>query len=111
MAFSAFEYTLIADLREAFSEVDEQQPLAYGELLFNTRSCAGCHSIEKGVADLGPSLFGIAERASEAYIRESIVSPNAVITKGFAADIMPGFEGVLDNSQIDALVAYLGSLK
>ena len=28
-----FEYTLVADIREMFSDVDRQEPLAYGEVI------------------------------------------------------------------------------
>ena len=51
--------------------------------------------------------------ADEAYLRESIKEPTAKILKGFEnGDVgMPSYEGVLTDSQIDALVLYLKTLK
>jgi cytochrome c oxidase cbb3-type subunit 3 len=45
--------------------------------------CAGCHSIrgEGGVA--GPDLSGIGESRSTAYLRESLVNPNAAVPEGY----------------------------
>ena len=109
--FITFQFTLIANIREEFSQVNEQEPLAYGEVLFKTRSCVGCHSTVPGQQNIGPNLFGISERKSKVYIRESILSPNMVIANGFTADRMPEYGLILDADQIYALVMYLSSLK
>jgi len=109
--FVTFQFSLIADIREGLSEVNEEDALAYGEVLFNTRSCNGCHAIIPGKRHLGPNLFGISERASEAYIRESILLPNAVTLEGYKAGTMPEYGDILDEDQVDALVIYLSSLK
>jgi predicted small secreted protein len=61
---------------------------------------------------VGPSLAGIGSRHDAAYIRESILDPNAVLVEGFPADTMPNVWGTeLSGEQIDELVAYLQTLK
>ena len=109
--FTTFQYTVIADLRESFIEVDTHDELAYGKVLFDTRGCSGCHSIVPGQKNLGPNLFGLSTRGPREYIRQSIVSPNAAISQGFSADIMPNFGEILDEKQVNALVGYVSSIK
>ena len=112
--YSSFEYTLIAEVREsaAVIGVKDQDPLAYGKLLFETRGCSGCHSIAPGEeSTLAPNLGDIASRESTEYLRESIDSPDAVIVDGFQAEVMPEFGKILDETQVIALVTYLSTLK
>ena len=72
---------------------------------------------------VGPSWKGLAgqERklsdgslvlADEAYLRESILRPGAKIPQGFEQldTGMPIYEGVLDDSQVKALVLFIQSL-
>lgn len=111
--FFAFEYTLVAQVREAVIPIDTTDPVAYGEALFQTRGCAGCHSFEPAGSngDEGPNLTGIAGRHEAAYIYQSIQVPRAVIADqcpdGPCEPIMPDFGDILTQDQIDALVAYL----
>jgi cytochrome c oxidase subunit II len=94
-------------------------PVVTGEKLFAERACATCH-----VADgtgRAPSLNGLygaqvlladgtAVTADEAYIRESILQPNAKIVAGYQP-VMPSFQGQLTEEQIFALTAYIKSLQ
>jgi cytochrome c oxidase subunit 2 len=48
--------------------------------------------------------------ADEAYLRESILNPNAKIVEGFARDIMPTFEGQVSEESLLQLIAYVKSL-
>lgn len=109
-------------------------PIALGETLFRSTppACFACHSVAPGVNLAGPSLGGIATRAQQivgspdykgsakdvsAYIRESIVNPNAHLVPGpsYSANgqsFMPvTYAKDLKPEQIDQLVAYLASLK
>jgi cytochrome c oxidase subunit 2 len=52
---------------------------------------------------------GRAVVADEDYIRESILSPTAKVVKGFKP-IMPTFQGIVSEEQLNALVAYIKSL-
>ncbi len=48
----------------------------------------------------------------EAYVIESLADPNAKITQGFTADIMPkDFGEKLSESDIEAIIAHMRSLK
>ena len=94
-------------------------PAVAGEKLFVERACSTCH-----VADgtgRGPSLNGLygakvlladgsSITANEAYIRESILQPNAKIVARYAPS-MPTYQGQLTEEQILALIAYVKSLQ
>ena len=45
----------------------------------------------------------------EAYIRESIINPNAKIVKGYPP-VMPTYRGQISEEQILDLIAYIRSL-
>lgn len=89
--------------------------------------CVTCHSRTPGEVIVGPSHAGVAERAEAIvnspeytgsannaadYLRESILTPNAHVVDGFQPSIMyASFAEVLDEGQVDDLVAYLLSLR
>jgi len=90
-----------------------------GEKLFAQYGCVNCH-----VADSPgrcPSLRNVFGHpvdldngrtviADEAYVRESILNPNAKIVKGYKPDVMPVFEGQLNEDSLLDLVVYIKSL-
>jgi cytochrome c oxidase subunit 2 len=89
---------------------------ADGAKLFASEGCGGCHAFEPAGTDaqVGPSLDDLAAAAEEAgkpldaFVRESIVDPNAVVAQGYQPGVMPQtFGESLSKEQIDALVAYL----
>jgi len=107
-------YSVLADVREQFVDTDTADQYAYGATLFQTRGCVFCHTLAAAAASgqVGPALDGIGNRADAAYIRTSIVAPNAVLAMGCPEgacepNIMPPFGDVLDDAQIEALVIYL----
>ena len=68
----------------------------------------------------GPNLAGIYNKpvlledgrtvtADENYVRESILDPTAKIVSGFKP-VMPTFQGIVSEEQLNALVAYVKSL-
>jgi len=90
-----------------------------GEKLFAEKACVTCHvSIGTGRAPSMNGLFGanvlLADGsivvADEAYIRESILQPNAKIVAHYQP-LMPTFQGQLTEEQILALTAYIKSLQ
>ncbi|MEM9953549.1 MAG: cytochrome c [Chloroflexota bacterium] len=114
--YFAFQYTLIADFRESQLNVDTSDDYAYGEVLFETRGCAGCHvhDVIGSNGDTGPNLTDIAGRADTDTIRESIVNPNAVIAddcpeEACEANVMPTYGNILTTEQVDALVVFLSN--
>jgi cytochrome c oxidase subunit 2 len=95
-------------------------PAEYGQTLFKTKACFTCHNID-GTTSVGPHVNGIfgsqtimtdgrQVTVDENYIRESILEPQAGIVAGFQP-VMPTFQGILNDKQVDALVAYIKSLK
>jgi cytochrome c oxidase subunit 2 len=99
-----------------------QESLAQaGERLFRQLGCDTCHREES--QELGPSLRGLFGRqvvladgrtivADEAYLRESILNPNAKIVAGFPSpSSMPTYQGQITEEQVLQLVAYLKSLE
>jgi len=89
-----------------------------GKALF-TRECASCHSIIEDTVIVGPSLHNVAQRAearvpdqdAPTYLLTSILAPNRYLVEGYQ-DLMPATFGKrLTGEEIDALVAYLLTLK
>jgi cytochrome c oxidase subunit II len=89
-----------------------------GKELFATLGCATCHRSD--IQGRGPNLQGIYNKAvlledgrtviaDENYVRESIVNPTAKIVSGFKP-VMPTFQGIVSEEQLNALVAYVKSL-
>jgi cytochrome c oxidase subunit 2 len=92
---------------------------AAGQKLFNDLACNTCHKPDaQGRGPVLQNLFGKAvelangERvvADEAYIRESILNPQAKITVGFQP-IMPTFQGLVTEEQLLELIEYVKTLK
>jgi len=83
--------------------------------------CVGCHSVD-GSQMTGPTwkgLFGkeetledgIVVTVDEEYLRRSILDPGAQIVKGFP-DVMPKtYKEQLSQEELEALIAYIKSLK
>lgn len=97
---------------------EEGTRVAEGERLFS-RHCASCHATEADAVIVGPSLAGIAGRAqmrvdglgAEVYLEQSIVRPDAYLVEGYE-NVMPATLGKrLTGEELDALVAYLLTLK
>jgi cytochrome c oxidase subunit II len=81
-----------------------------GADLFTSNGCNSCHTLSaaKATGTVGPDLDHIKPAPTAAFIRQSIVDPNKVITKGFPKDVMPqDFGQKLSSAELDALVKYL----
>ena len=92
----------------------------YGERLFVKKACVTCHSID-GSKNVGPTFLGLFGRSEvmksgqtitvdENYLRESMLNPNAKVVVGYEP-IMPTFQGILKNVDIDGLIAYIKTLE
>jgi len=93
-------------------------PVDAGALIFEQNGCVTCHAA--GTNQRGPSLenvfghevelsSGEVVTADEEYIRESILTPNAKIVKGYAP-LMSSFKGILSDEDIMNVIAYVKSL-
>ena len=94
-------------------------PAAAGQELFQTLGCASCHGAN-GEGGRGPALAGVFGKETdlqdggkatvdEAYVRESIINPQAKLVRGFGP-IMPTFQGQISEDQLVQLVAFIKSL-
>lgn len=89
-----------------------------GRKLFVDLACVTCH--REDAQGRGPALegvFGTRTRllgggtalVDEAYLRESIVNPQARIVEGYQP-LMPTFQGLVTEEQINQLIAYIKSI-
>ncbi len=89
---------------------------ARGRALFEkhpTAACINCHIVAGKGSPFGPALDGIAARKDAAYLRQSVLEPNARIADGFAfsASPMPPIGLLLTPQEIEDVLAFLGTLK
>jgi cytochrome c oxidase subunit II len=107
-------------LEVAGSADDDMDPVELGEQLVTRNACNTCHSTD-GTRLQGPTFQGLfgSERvmesgdeiiADENFIRESILEPNARISRGYQP-VMPAYAGTLNDRQIDAIIEYLKTLQ
>jgi cytochrome c oxidase subunit 2 len=91
---------------------------ATGEKIFAELGCVTCHRTD--AQGRGPNLQGVFGQpvhledgrtvtADENYLRECILDPGAKRVKGFQP-IMPTFQGLVSEEQVNALVAYIKSI-
>jgi mono/diheme cytochrome c family protein len=86
---------------------------AAGKQIFTATAqppCSSCHTLADAGASgtVGPNLDEVLTGKDAAFIRESILEPNAEIADGFSGGIMPQDYGEkLDEKQVADLVAYL----
>lgn len=92
--------TATPNIVAAFLGTEERAPVAAQPLvatmgnrspeqLINELACIACHKFDGPEPLVGPSLWDIGARANEAYIRQSILDPNAVVSPGFPPMVMP----------------------
>lgn len=104
-------------------------PVVRGRALFRELGCDACHSVVSipDTRKLGPSLLGVCGRETTltngrtvlvdaAYLQESITRPDASTVAGYGSGVMAaGLAGARDRladaATVDALVAYLMSLR
>ena len=106
-------------LEQAASVGEGMSPAEYGALLYRSKACYTCHSID-GAPGNGPSFLNIFGHEvqfkdgskltiDENYIRESVLNPQAKTVAGYQP-IMPTYQGLLKERELDGLVAFIKSL-
>ena len=102
-------------------EIEVAKGKPRGTQLYQEKGCVACHSID-GTLRVGPTLKGlfgktvtvmtdgkeISITADEAYLRKSILEPNADVVKGFPP-IMPSEK--MTGDEIHELIQYIKELK
>lgn len=116
---------LIALALSACSAMEKAEPtptpdplVLQGQQVFNAK-CATCHALVPDTIIIGPSLNGIATRAetrvegvnAEEYIQLSILRPGDYVVEGFNNVMITNFAKELTNEDMNALVAFLLTLK
>ena len=83
-----------------------------GRTVFEDQGCGSCHTFASAGSSgtVGPNLGEVLAGKDAAFIRESIVDPNAEVASGFSAGVMPqNYGDQLSPQQLDDLVAFLSS--
>jgi cytochrome c oxidase subunit 2 len=107
-------------LDKAGNEGADIPPAEYGKKLYSKVGCETCHSTDGSIKQ-APSFQNLFEKrekladgtevaVDENYLRESILNPTAKVVAGFQP-IMPAFQGVLKDREVDALIAFIKTLK
>ena len=92
----------------------------FGEQLHQSKTCFTCHSLD-GSKVIGPSFKGLYGRkekftdgseltVEENYLRESMLNPTAKVVAGYQP-VMPAFQGLLQEREVDALIEFIKTLK
>jgi putative membrane-bound dehydrogenase-like protein len=79
-----------------------------------TAACILCHALKGQGSNVGPALDGIATRKDAAYIRQSLLEPNAVLAQGFEylkVSPMPPMGLILSAQEVEDVQAFLQTLK
>lgn len=90
-----------------------------GQLLLDREGCRACHSVD-GSQVVGPTFLNVYGHefrtttgevvlADDAYIKESILDPNASVIEGFQP-VMTPYAGKLDDREIEAIIEYLKTI-
>lgn len=106
------DYLLALPDTAPVSEDDGDEELATTGLeVVENYGCAGCHDLDGSEADIGPALNGIGTRMTADQVRAAILDPNAEITEGYEADMMPDYFGDdMAESEIELIIDYLMKL-
>lgn len=96
----------------------DDDPVAAGRAVFEHQGCNACHL--DTMSQIAPDLRGVAGAmqtladgsmvlADDAYLRQSILEPQAQVVQGYAP-AMPPYEGRITDEELDLLIAYLKSI-
>ena len=114
----------LADFNQWVSQQQSAAPMdpaLRGQQLATQYGCANCHSTD-GTQKTGPTWLhlyqsnvtlsdGTTVPANEDYLKTAIVNPNLQVVAGFSPNVMPNFADTLDQTMVEALVAYIETLK
>lgn len=89
-----------------------------GKKVFTAR-CATCHALVPDTIIIGPSLYGIATvaetrvegQSAEEYMLLSVLRPGDYIVEGFNNVMITNLAKELTNEDMNALVAFMMTLK
>jgi cytochrome c oxidase subunit 2 len=82
-------------------------PLAAGQQVYLRYGCAQCHGSKARIS--APPLGGRFAGMDDAALRQAIFHPDRARVPGYA-ELMPSFQGVISEREINDLIAYLKAL-
>ena len=99
--------------------ITDRRNLDQPSQIMKIKGCVACHSLD-GSKLVGPTfknVYGYEFRTTEgttvladaAYIKASILEPNASIIEGYQP-VMPAYAGILDERELEAIVAFLKTI-
>jgi len=112
----------IATMVDALRTSAAAAPKLDGAKLAREKGCLGCHSID-GSRGVGPTFKGLYQSQTtvlqkgrrltvtvdDAYLRESVVAPGAMVVEGFQP-VMPAYPD-LTRDEVEALVEYIEGIR
>ena len=89
--------------------VEGIEPPVFAPPQFFATNCGGCHVLSQAgtTGTVGPNLDEVLPGQSAQQIEESIANPDAQISPGFPAGVMPSFGQTLTPQQLKQLATYL----
>ncbi len=90
--------------------VDAKAIFTNGKDSTGASPCGACHKLADAgtVGGVGPDLDQALKGKDAAFIKQSIVQPDAEVAQGFGKGIMPpNYGSTLSGAEVDALVKYL----
>jgi cytochrome c oxidase subunit 2 len=93
----------------------------FGARVFTQRGCNACHNVDGAAGSIGPTWKGLFDadrklasgatvKADADYIRKSIIDPASDVVAGYPP-VMPSYKGILSDREIDAIIAFIQTLK
>jgi mono/diheme cytochrome c family protein len=109
-----------AEAPAAGTSVAAADPAARGAEIVKEYGCIACHALDRSQR-VGPGWGGLYDSqvalidgshvlADDAFLAESIREPNAKVAAGHVAGTMPAYATMLDDDQVNAIVAYIRTL-
>lgn len=96
-------------------------PAAHGAQVVKEYGCNACHALDSsklvgpGWGGLYGSQVALADGstvlADDAFLAESIRTPDATVAAGYLAGTMPAYDTLLGDDEVDAVVAYIRTLQ
>ncbi len=113
------EQSVAADASINSFETDKN--LSSGLKIANDMGCIACHSTD-GSEKIGPTWKNLYEtrvtlttgeqiKADQNYLKRSILHPDEDIVEGYPEGVMPSYQGVFSDEELQQLIDYIKSLK
>jgi cytochrome c oxidase subunit II len=92
------------------ASTDAKALFTNGKNATGATACGACHTLSEAGTNgtTGPDLDQVLKGRDAAFIKQSIVQPDAQIAKGYGKGIMPpNYDSTLSPSEVNALVKFL----